>query len=43
MGLDDQDDCLRVTTVIAWTLAAHSVSLGSILPPEAGLCGVVGA
>ena len=28
VGLDDQDDCLRVTIAIAGTLVAHSVSLG---------------
>ena len=40
VGLDGQDDCLRVTIAIAGTLVAHSVSIGSILPPEAGLCGL---
>ena len=32
VGLDDQDDCLRVTIAIAGTLVAHSVSLGYAAP-----------
>ena len=32
MGLDGQDDCLRVTIAIAGTLVAHSVSLGYTVP-----------
>ena len=32
MGLDGQDDCLRVTIVIAGTLVAHSVSVRLYCP-----------
>ena len=39
VGLDGQDDCLRVTIAIAGTLVVHSVSLGFILSS----CRVLGA